>query len=116
MKLGLLAGQFGPSMQIPYDLITEAESLGFESVWPVEHVVMPAHYSSRYPYSPDGRMPIPDAAIPDPLIWNTFVAAVTQRLLLDTAPNLQAAIDEAVVPGSRIAVLPHASTTIAYVE
>jgi probable F420-dependent oxidoreductase len=61
------------------------EGLGFESVWPVEHVVMPASYSSRYPYSADGRMPIPDAAIPDPLIWNTFVAAVTQRLVLGTA-------------------------------
>ena len=61
------------------------EGLGFESLWPVEHVVMPASYSSRYPYSADGRMPIPDAAIPDPLIWNTFVAAVTQRLVLGTA-------------------------------
>jgi F420-dependent oxidoreductase-like protein len=36
MKLGLLAGQFGPSMKIPYDLITEAESLGFDSVWTAE--------------------------------------------------------------------------------
>jgi len=61
------------------------ESLGFESVWPVEHVVMPASYRSPYPYSADGRMPIPDAAIPDPLVWNTFVAAVTQRLVLGTA-------------------------------
>jgi nickel-dependent lactate racemase len=38
------------------------------------------------------------------------------RLLLDTAPDLQAALDAAVVPGGRIAVLPHASTTIAYLE
>jgi probable F420-dependent oxidoreductase len=62
-----------------------AEKLGFESLWPVEHVVMPADYTSRYPYDPSGRMPIPDAAIPDPLIWNTWVAAVTSRIVLGTA-------------------------------
>jgi probable F420-dependent oxidoreductase len=61
------------------------EAFGFESVWPVEHVVMPAEYGSRYPYSPDGRMPIPDAAIPDPLIWNTWIAAASSRLVLGTA-------------------------------
>ncbi len=36
MRLGLLAGQFGPKMQIPYDQIREAESLGFSSVWTAE--------------------------------------------------------------------------------
>jgi probable F420-dependent oxidoreductase len=61
------------------------EELGFESIWPVEHVVMPADYASRYPYDPSGRMPIPDAAIPDPLIWNTWVAAVTSRVVLGSA-------------------------------
>jgi len=62
-----------------------AEELGFESLWPVEHVVMPAAYASRYPYDASGRMPIPDAAIPDPLIWNTWAAAATQRLVVGTA-------------------------------
>jgi len=64
------------------------EKLGFESVWPVEHVVMPAEYRSAYPYDPSGRMPIPDAAIPDPLIWNTWVAAAAQHLLLGTAISI----------------------------
>jgi len=62
-----------------------AEALGFESVWPVEHVVMPARYASRYPYDPGGRMPIPDAAIPDPLIWNTWAAAATRKLRVGTS-------------------------------
>lgn len=62
-----------------------AEELGFESLWPVEHVVIPARYQSRYPYSKSGRMPIPEAPIPDPLIWNTWVAAVTSRIALGTA-------------------------------
>jgi len=62
-----------------------AEELGFESLWPVEHVVMPARYESRYPYAKSGRMPIPDAPIPDPLVWSTWVAAVTSRIALGTA-------------------------------
>ena len=41
---------------------------------------------------------------------------LARRLLLETAPSLQAAVDDAMIPGGRIAVLPHASTTIAYVE
>lgn len=62
-----------------------AEELGFESVWPVEHVVMPATYDSRYPYDRSGRMPIEEAAVPDPLTWLTWVAAGTRELLLGTA-------------------------------
>ncbi len=64
------------------------EELGFESVWPVEHIVMPAEYTTRYPYDPSGRMPIPDAAIPDPIIWNTWVAASTSRLRLGSAMSI----------------------------
>jgi probable F420-dependent oxidoreductase len=88
VKFGTLPGYQIAPVETP-EFVTGfarlVEALGFESVWPVEHVVMPAHYESPYPYSPDGRMPIPDAAIPDPLIWNTWVAATTQRLLLGTA-------------------------------
>ena len=36
MRLGLLAGQFGPKLQVPFDLIDEAERLGFDSVWTAE--------------------------------------------------------------------------------
>ncbi len=36
MRLGLLAGQFGPKMSVNMDLILEAERLGFESVWTAE--------------------------------------------------------------------------------
>jgi probable F420-dependent oxidoreductase len=62
------------------------EELGLESIWTVEHVVVPESYSSRYPYAPDGRMPLTgDDAIPDPLEWLAFVAAGTSRLRLGTA-------------------------------
>ncbi len=46
---------------------------------------MPAHYESKYPYDPSGRMPIPKAALPDPLIWLTWAAAATTRLGVGTA-------------------------------
>ena len=33
------------------------EGAGFESVWTVEHVLVPVDYQSVYPYAPSGRMP-----------------------------------------------------------
>ena len=61
-----------------------AVELGFESVWAAEHVVMPARYESTYPYAKSGRMPIPDAALPDPLVWLTWLAAAAPELRLGT--------------------------------
>src|SRR5215211_6373585 len=66
-------------------LATAAEDAGFESLWTVEHVVIPAEYRSVYPYDPSGRMPAPDdTPLPDPFIWMAFVAAVTSRVRLGT--------------------------------
>ena len=50
------------------------------------------------------------------VVCSDMADQLTRRLLLETAPSLQAAVDDVVVPGTRVAVLPHASTTIAYVE
>jgi probable F420-dependent oxidoreductase len=62
-----------------------AEANGFESIWTVEHVVVPRGYESEYPYSRDGRMPGPEqVAIPDPLPWLTWVGAHTTTLKLGT--------------------------------
>lgn len=66
-------------------LATIAEDNGFESLWTVEHVVVPAGYQSAYPYSPTGRMPGPeDSPIPDPLIWLAWVGAATRTIRLGT--------------------------------
>jgi len=88
LKFGIIPGYYAaPVATADYaaGLARTAEELGFESIWPVEHVVMPETYTSIYPYSPDGRMPIPDAAIPDPMIWNTWAAANTRTLKVGTA-------------------------------
>jgi probable F420-dependent oxidoreductase len=62
-----------------------AEAAGFDSIWTVEHVLVPAGYESTYPYDDSGKMPAPnDMDLPDPLIWLTWVAAHTEHLKLGT--------------------------------
>ena len=53
------------------ELVQAGEEAGFESVWTVEHTVVPEGYESAYPYSPDGKMAggACDFPLPDPLIW-----------------------------------------------
>jgi len=66
-----------------------AEGLGFESVWVPEHLVLPTHIASRYPYAPDGVAPFsPDAPHLDPLVLLTHVAAATTRIRLGTSVYL----------------------------
>jgi probable F420-dependent oxidoreductase len=66
-------------------LAQTAERVGVESIWTVEHVVIPVGYQSTYPYSPSGKMPAPDQVpIPDPLVALAYAAAVTKTLRLAT--------------------------------
>lgn len=86
-----------------------AEKAGFESLWTVEHVVVPAGYESTYPYSSTGRMPgSEDAPIPDPLIWLSFVAGVTERIRLATGILILPQRNPVVV-AKEIATLDHLS-------
>ncbi len=87
MKFGLMFANTGPFIQ-PDGLTLlarTAEEVGMESLWTVEHVVVPLGYESTYPYSRDGKMPgSEEAPIPDPLIWLTYAAAVTTKIKLAT--------------------------------
>jgi len=38
------------------ELAQAADAAGFDSIWTIEHVVVPHGYQSRYPYSETGRM------------------------------------------------------------
>src|SRR5437868_12449990 len=87
MKFGVMFANVGPyvepDMAAAFGRI--AEEHGIESLWAVEHVVVPADYQSEYPYSSSGRMPGPEESpIPDPLIWLTWVGAATTTLRLAT--------------------------------
>ena len=87
MKFGLMFANAGPFglPDLAALLAQTAEACGYESLWTVEHVVVPAGYQSKYPYAAGGRMPGPDEIpIPDPLIWLSYVAAVTKKIRLAT--------------------------------
>jgi probable F420-dependent oxidoreductase len=87
MNLGLLYANVGAGVDPggALAIARHAEAAGFESIWTVEHVVVPGAYASSYPYSETGRLPGgEDAPIPDPLIWLAFVAAHTERIRLAT--------------------------------
>jgi probable F420-dependent oxidoreductase len=72
--------------QAAIELAQAAEAAGFDSIWTVEHVVVPHAYQSRYPYSPTGRMGsgLEDFPIPDPLIWLAYIASATRAIKLGT--------------------------------
>jgi F420-dependent oxidoreductase-like protein len=61
MQLGLTAGQFGPDVRIPFDLIRHAEDLGFDAVYTAEA------------YGNDAIVPA------------SFIAAATTKIKIGTA-------------------------------
>ena len=89
MKFGLRYASLGryANGRAAVELAQAAEAAGFESLWTVEHVVVPHGYQSRYPYSPTGRMGsgLEDFPIPDPLVWLAYVASATRTIKLGTA-------------------------------
>src|SRR4051794_26467591 len=87
MRFGIAFANTGPMVEAANAIAfaRAAESAGFESIWTVEHVVVPSAYASPYPYSPTGKMPgTVDSPIPDPLIWLTYLAAPTSAIRLAT--------------------------------
>jgi probable F420-dependent oxidoreductase len=86
MKLGISfanSGKFSRP-ELFAELARNCETLGFESIWTVEHVVIPQPHMP-YPGSKDGQMPGGDEVpIPDPLIPLAYAAAITTRLKLST--------------------------------
>lgn len=87
MKYGLAFGNTGPFVEptAAASLGRAAEAHGIDSIWTVEHVIVPKEYESTYPYSANGKMPGGhESPIPDPLIWLTWIGAATTRLKLAT--------------------------------
>lgn len=90
MKVGIIPINIG--VQSAGDIVQTAqlvESLGYESVWTFEHVVVPVNYDSKYPYNKSGNMgAAPETNFVDPLIALAAVAAATTTLRLATGVNI----------------------------
>lgn len=87
MRFGVAFANVGPFVdpEAACRLACTAEAAGFESVWTVDHVVVPAGYRSTYPYDPSGRLPSgEDAPFPDPVVWLAYVARATRTVRLAT--------------------------------
>jgi probable F420-dependent oxidoreductase len=111
MKFGIVFANTGPFSDGPNAaaMAEAAEAAGFESLWTVEHVVVPSGYQSQYPYDPSGKMPGGEEfAIPDPLVWLSFVAGATSTIRLATG-ILIVPQRNPVVLAKEIATLDHLS-------
>jgi probable F420-dependent oxidoreductase len=88
MKFGLMFTNtgMGSTGEGAISLATTAEQIGIESLWTVEHVVVPSGYESAYPYDRSGKMAggAEEFDLPDPLIWLAYVAGSTQKIKLAT--------------------------------
>jgi probable F420-dependent oxidoreductase len=86
VKVGLaFASSIGIDGATALEICRRAEAAGFESLWGGEHVIIPDSIASKYPYTPDGKVPVEaDTPIPDPLMWLAFAAAAAPSLRLGT--------------------------------
>lgn len=80
--VGIGAGTDAESIKV---LATNAERLGFATLWAPEHVVLVEGYKSRYPYSQSGEvMGRLDSPLLSPWVGLAYAAAFTSRVRLAT--------------------------------
>ncbi len=87
MKFGITGVGSGSTArpELLTQVAKKAEELNFESVWIPEHLAIPVSINSPYPYSEDGKFPGgPNAALHDPFVALSFVAACTEKIKLGT--------------------------------
>jgi probable F420-dependent oxidoreductase len=100
MDFGCHLPMFGPiaTRENVLTFSRRMETLGYDSLWASDHVVLPYTIRSRYPYSETGQFPLPPAAnFLEPLTTLALVAGVTERVKL----------------GTTILVLPHRHPVLA---
>jgi probable F420-dependent oxidoreductase len=82
MRVGAKVPNSGPypaEIGIP-KMARVLEDAGFASLWVSDHVIMPEHFSSPYPFSADGRAYWPsDTPYFDALVALTLIAGATER-------------------------------------
>jgi probable F420-dependent oxidoreductase len=88
MRLGVFLPTASPfaTAEWLHEVASEVESRGLDTVWVPEHVVQFDEYESRYPYSPDGKIPVPPTSgMLEPFTTLAFLAASTSTVRLGTA-------------------------------
>lgn len=90
MEFGVVLPHFGPQARTQVveriqSMARHAEALGYHSLWVADHIAMPVHLASKYPYHPEGKFLV-DAAdnFLEPLTVLGYVAACTARVRLGT--------------------------------
>src|SRR5208283_4373759 len=68
----------------PGAIAHEAENLGFESIWSVEHSCVPSGYTTHYPRSADGKVPAMYAQLAETWVMLAIAAAATKQIKLGT--------------------------------
>jgi alkanesulfonate monooxygenase SsuD/methylene tetrahydromethanopterin reductase-like flavin-dependent oxidoreductase (luciferase family) len=67
-------------------LALSAETLGFDSVFVTDRLLIPVRSASRYPYSATGAFPLgPDEPWLEPLTAVTYLATLTARIRIGTS-------------------------------
>ena len=88
MDIGITLPTQGPlaTAEAVSTIARQADALGYASVWVTDHIAIPIHAESRYPYTADGRLPW-DPSIPylDALTALGWVAALTHSVRLGTS-------------------------------
>ncbi len=88
MKFGLMSANLMGNVDGESAAVTarQAEQVGFNSIWVVEHAVVPKSYASTYPYDDGGRLFKGSSQLDhsDPLIWLAFAAGATTSIRLAT--------------------------------
>jgi probable F420-dependent oxidoreductase len=75
----------GATREALITLARRMETLGFDSAWASDHVVVPFEIRSRYPYNKTGDFPLPPTTtFLEPLTALAVVAGATERLRLGT--------------------------------
>jgi probable F420-dependent oxidoreductase len=91
------------------ELAVRAEELGFAHGWVADHVVLPTHTQSVYPYAGPGARPLEaDQPYTEPLTTLAYVAGVTERIGIGTRV-LVAPLRHPVLAAKSLATLDHLS-------
>ncbi|MDW8120130.1 MAG: LLM class F420-dependent oxidoreductase [Chloroflexota bacterium] len=85
MEFGIAIPNMGPvaSTALVEEAVSEAEQLGYASLWVSDHIVLPSRSASRYPYRAGGVFPLaPHEPMLEPLATLAYTAALTRRIRL----------------------------------